>query len=65
MTDTPTPKLRGFQNLTPERRIEISRSGGAAGKGSANKLWHKDRDAMRAAARKGGMKSRPKKQVDD
>lgn len=58
------PKPRGFAALTPERRAEISRKGGAGGKGSPNRPWAIDRDAARIAAAKGGSAPRRKKAVD-
>ncbi len=52
--------LRGFASLTPERRIELARMGGAAVP-SAKRSFSQDRDLARAAGKKGGEISRSPK----
>jgi hypothetical protein len=56
MTDTPVESrihLRGFASLSPERRIEIARRGGAAVP-AAKRSFSQDRTLARKAGRKGG-----------
>ena len=59
MTDTPR-KPRGFAALSPERRAEISRMGGAAGAGTARGFAVMDPALVRELARKGGSVSKRK-----
>lgn len=54
MSDAPSRiHLRGFASLTPERRAEIARMGGAAVP-SAKRSFSQDRDLARNAGRLGG-----------
>lgn len=58
MTDEPPkPKSRrGFASMSPERRIEIARLGGAAHR-KEGRAFSVNRDLARAAGRKGGLQS--------
>lgn len=58
MTQSKTSRihLRGFAQMTPERRREISRKGGIAQPGSA-KSFSRNHDLAVAAGRKGGQAS--------
>lgn len=57
---TTTPSRRGFAAMSPERRREIARKGGAAVP-AAKRTFAQDRDLAASAGRKGGESSkRPK-----
>jgi general stress protein YciG len=54
VTDTPKPKSRrGFAAMSPEKRREISRLGGASVPGD-KRSFAQDRDLAASAGRKGG-----------
>ena len=61
MNDTVIPrKPRGFAALSPERRAEISRMGGAAGAGTARGFAVMDPALVSELGRKGGSVSKRK-----
>ena len=53
-------KPRGFAAMTPERRAEISRMGGAAGAGTARGFAVMDPVRVQELGRKGGSASKRK-----
>ena len=55
MTDTtiPTKAKRGFAAMSPEKRLEISRKGGASVR-PENRSFSRNRDLAATAGRKGG-----------
>jgi general stress protein YciG len=53
-----TPKPKGFAAMTPERRREIARKGGASVQ-PQNRSFHRDRGLASSAGRKGGEAHRP------
>jgi len=53
MYDDPPKRLRGFAAMSPERRREISRKGGASHPPEA-RSFSRDRDLAAAAGAKGG-----------
>jgi hypothetical protein len=59
LSDTETPKPRGFATMNPERVREISRLGGRAAhkKGVAHEFT---REEAKIAGRKGGLASHPR-----
>lgn len=56
MTDQPKSK-RGFAGMTPERRREIARLGGASVPAD-KRTFSKDKDLASSAGQKGGSSSR-------
>ena len=52
-----TKKLRGFAALSPERRLEVARKGGAA-VNPENRSFSRNKDLAISAGRKGGEASK-------
>jgi uncharacterized protein len=53
MDDKPVKLRKGFAAMSPERRIEIARKGGASVR-AENRSFSQDPDLAAAAGRKGG-----------
>lgn len=61
-TVTPAKQRRGFAAMTPERRLEIARKGGASVH-PANRSFSRDRGLAASAGAAGGRVSRRSKPV--